>query len=290
MQAAAFCPAHVTGFFKAFPGDDPDRAGSTGAGFSLSVGVTTRVRVSAGSGHVITASGHDPGGTAVSEHVLRQFEGIAGPRRTEVCHEVGVPAGYGLGASAAAALSLSLALDAALGTGLGREGAARVAHRAEIACRTGLGDVIAALHGGLEVRTRPGAPGIGEVVSRRSGDVAVISCIAPVRTSSFMRDGMDRINGRGGRMVSEMLESPDTARFQEMSLEFARHAGVVTPRMEEAAARIRGAGAPCGVALFGETVFSLVEPGGERRVLDALEGAAGTTITSGIGGGARMVG
>ncbi len=260
----AFCPAHVTGFFKA------EEGGSLGAGFSIELGVTTEVSASEGEGTEILVRGRKPGDLRVSEHVagrFRQMSGFAGKLR--ITHELGVPVGYGLGCSAAAALSLAYALDAALGTNLGRQGAARVAHEAEIECRTGLGDVLAAYHGGFEIRVSAGAPGRGRIVKMPHGGVrAVIACFAPVPTTEFIKNRMSGINGLGGRMVSELLRGGGAKRFQEMSLEFAEYIDVMTPRMRRAAGVLRDYG--CGVAMFGETVFALVparEAEGARRRL-----------------------
>ena len=49
MEATAFCPAHITGFFKAHL-DGPTKTnlenlGSMGAGFSIKQGVTTKVKI-----------------------------------------------------------------------------------------------------------------------------------------------------------------------------------------------------------------------------------------------------
>lgn len=47
MEARAFCPAHITGFFKAHLEDKHhalENLGSMGAGFSIKEGVTTRVK------------------------------------------------------------------------------------------------------------------------------------------------------------------------------------------------------------------------------------------------------
>ena len=47
MIASAFCPAHITGFFKAeLEGKDPNHLGSLGAGFSIQKGVKTTVILS----------------------------------------------------------------------------------------------------------------------------------------------------------------------------------------------------------------------------------------------------
>jgi len=48
MEAQAFCPAHVTGFFKAHLDDNQsnlENLGSMGAGFSIKQGVTTKVKI-----------------------------------------------------------------------------------------------------------------------------------------------------------------------------------------------------------------------------------------------------
>ncbi len=58
-------------------------------------------------------------------------------------------------------LSLSYALNDALNIGLGRNQTAQIAHHGDIACKTGLGTVIAESVGGFEMRTSIGAPGIG---------------------------------------------------------------------------------------------------------------------------------
>jgi pantoate kinase len=53
MKARAFCPAHITGFFKAeLDQKDPSYMGSLGAGFSIKKGVKTTVIVSGKSNNV----------------------------------------------------------------------------------------------------------------------------------------------------------------------------------------------------------------------------------------------
>ena len=307
---AAFCPAHVTGFFKAERGGSTDESGSLGAGFSIVHGVRTLVsgaRLGGGPGDGrlrVSTEGYAPGNTAVSRAVAAEFEReIGGGISADVRHEIGVPVGYGLGCSSAAALSLALALNEALGSVLPAERAARTAHRAEVLCRTGLGDVLAAYHGGFEVRVGAGAPGVGRVAragggtargsaAAGAGTAAVIGCFSPVSTRRFIAERLPRINGLGGAMV-ERLAGPrggGLEMFQDLSMEFARHIGVVTPRMAEAAAALREEGVRCGIALFGETVFALAEAGSdeEERAARILGSLGGTTIRSKIGGPARV--
>lgn len=272
MKAAAFCPAHVTGFFKADRrGPGPEENGSLGAGFSIRDGVRTTVRAEPAPGNAvgITTSGYKPVDTALSEFVARDILGrCPGGYDVRVHHEIAVPVGYGLGSSGAAALSLAIALDEALGLGLGREGAGRAAHRAEVLCRTGLGDVIAAYHGGFEIRTRGGPPGVGALKSVPLDSGVTLIGFSPVSTRRFIDRGMDSINGLGGRMVDRLARTWDVRDFQEMSVEFARRINVMTPRMESVAGELRRRGVDCGVALFGETIFALTD---SRREIDSLD-------------------
>ncbi len=80
MEATAFCPAHITGFFKAHLDDNQnslENFGSTGAGFSIKQGVTTRIKVDTKdnqeSNFRITTKGYQSDKTDVSEFVLNEF-------------------------------------------------------------------------------------------------------------------------------------------------------------------------------------------------------------------------
>lgn len=267
----AFCPAHVTGFFKAHINDKGSRLltlqmGSTGAGFSLRAGVTTRVTVkrrrTEKKPYSISVSGYRPDSINISETIVKRFLEIAASRpdkSVDVRHEIAVPVGYGLGSSGAVALSLAYALDGALRTNLSREEVGGIAHSAEIDCKTGLGDVLASFYGGFEVRTRPGAPGVGRVEKIPADKMsAVIICFAPISTSRFISQRLPQINGLGQKMVDRLQKTRDYVHFQNMSLEFARYVGVMTPRMQDVADELNCRGLRCGVALFGETLFCIV--------------------------------
>ena len=264
MEGTAFCPAHVTGFFGIETADAPEQTGSVGAGFSIRMGVTTSVRVMGGGG--IKVAGGVWGG--ITEYVAGLFcdaAGVAG--NVEILHDSAVPAGYGLGSSGAAALSTLYALDRAFGTGMDRVALGQMAHRAELHHRSGLGDVLAAYHGGFEVRTRAGAPGYGRLVQLDVGDPdIVIACLAPLSTGAFLK----REIAGGYGMVEAMLEERSASLFQELSLRFARENGVATAAVEDVVRRIGGAGAGCGVAMVGETVFCMAPAGDGDRIAAAL--------------------
>ena len=273
MRGKAFCPAHITGFFKAEIDDTrgPEETGSLGAGFSISHGVTSTVSIRYGhSGFNVSTNGFGTTDARVSEFVIDRFLKLENRDRfIDVRHDISIPVGYGLGCSGAVALSLAYALDEALDTRLADEEIGKIAHLAEISCRTGLGDVLASYHGGFEIRTRPGAPGIGRIEKIESSGVCIVMiCFAPISTSDFLTDRLSEINGLGARMVDRLYQTRDLNQFQDMSLEFADYVGVMTPRMRGVVDDLRSNGIRCGIALFGETVFSMVSSSKVQRVLD----------------------
>jgi len=287
MRGVAFCPAHITGFFKAdLESESLESKGSLGAGFSIRDGVTTTVHVrkSDKKDFQLKITGYKPDNTLVSEFIIKKFLDLIDENYfVDIHHDISVPVGYGLGCSAAVALSLSLALDQALGTQLSKTQIGQIAHNAEIVCKTGLGDVLAAFHGGFEIRTKSGAPGIGSVekIDIEYNSVIMI-CFAPISTPEFLRDKLSSINGLGGKMVHKLLVSRDTNEFQDMSLEFAKYIKVVTPKMQMVIDELQENGIKCGVALFGETIFVLSTSELENKVLNVLKKYDGIVIKSKI--------
>lgn len=296
IMATAFCPAHITGFFKAeLDKDDSKQLGSLGAGFSIQKGVKTTVTIRDKTKHdianfTIKVNGFESGDMRVSELVLSKFSTKG--KFIHVTHEIDVPVGYGFGCSAAVALSLSIALNDALGCKLSKIQVAQIAHDVEIECKTGLGDVLASYHGGFEIRVKPGAPGIGEVKkidSKEKRDVIII-CFNPISTKKFLKERISTINGLGGKMVNKLIESNDTEEFQDMSVKFAKYVDVITPKMNEVITLLHKNGIKCGVALFGETIFSLVTKDQKHKVKKILKQFdEGLIITSKIdNSGARL--
>ena len=281
MEAIAFCPAHVTGFFKAHLEDNQnvlENLGSMGAGFSIKQGVTTKVKVSIKgnqkSNFQITTKGYQSDKTDITEFVLNEFSrfGNFSDMFFDIKHEIAIPVGYGLGSSSAVALSLAFALDKALDTKLDKTTIGKIAHNAEVNCKTGLGDVLASFHGGFEVRVKPGAPGIGCVEKISTEKISIVMiCFSPISTNKFIKERLSQINGLGGKMVNRLLESRDYEHFQDMSLEFAKYVDVMTPRMQKLVNDLSENNIKCGIALFGETVFSMIPKENESKVLEILQ-------------------
>lgn len=277
MKGVAFCPAHVTGFFKAQLDSQnlkTNELGSLGAGFSIQDGVTTSVEVTPAEefNYKITTKGYSSDNTSVSEYVINDFIRLCDSKfLITVNHEISVPVGYGLGSSGAVALSLALALNKALNLNLSKEQVGEIAHNAEVMCKTGLGDVLASYHGGFEIRTKAGAPGIGVVEKIDSDSNVVLICFSPISTRKFITEKIETINGLGGKMVEQLRKTRDYNDFQDMSIKFSKYVQVMTPKMQSVVNDLHDAGIKCGVALFGETIFTIIPSNMEQKVLDILK-------------------
>ncbi|MFM7796374.1 MAG: hypothetical protein ACKO7N_06370 [Candidatus Nitrosotenuis sp.] len=72
-------------------------------------------------------------------------------------------------------------------------------------------------------------------------------------------------------MVDRLVQTKDIEQFHDYSLEFADYVNIVTPKMKSVIDELKLDGIKCGVALFGETIFALVKPEMENRVISIFE-------------------
>ena len=91
-------------------------------------------------------------------------------------------------------------------------------------------------------------------------------------------------------MVQKLVKSQDMDEFQDMSVKFAQYIHVITPKMNKVIKDLHDNGIKCGIALFGETIFSLVPKDKKQKALEILKKYDdGIVITSRIdNSGARL--
>ena len=258
MRARAFVPAHITGFFEVYLTGDPLTSGSRGAGLVLCEGVETEVRVKPSrKRRIVVELNSSRCDCEVSTHVA---EAMLGGTRCEVriSHSTLLPMSQGFGTSGAGALGTALALGRALGVRKSMLELARIAHRAEVECRTGLGDVIAQLAGGFVVRVRAGAPGVGEVRKfHRNGSVVVFLVGEGLETRRVLssKEAIERINRAGGSCLELLLETPGVEYFTHLSRRFALETGLARGRVRDAIHHLEEHGVAAGMAMLGDAVF-----------------------------------
>lgn len=268
-EAKAFSPCHITGFFQIL--DQPANslhAGSRGAGVSLSRGVetTVKVRKAVKDSLQVRINGSASTSTEVSKHVVDAFlSRFKQMNNFEIIveHHIEVPIGAGFGTSGAAALSLALALNDVFGLDMSRIDAAQMAHVTEVECKTGLGTVIAEAFGGVEVRVKPGAPGIGEIKNVPVPKDYVVACLTfgPLPTKKFLTDEetRKRVNEFGGKLVDKLIEEPNVKNFMDFSRQFTEHIGLMTQRIRRILNAADNADFICSMPMFGESVFTLIK-------------------------------
>src|SRR5438105_8599317 len=235
-EGEACCPGHATAFFEVHEDPDPRAKGSRGAGLSLSLGVRTVARVREATRSSLDIIVNERRQKA--EVTQRVVEKLTGPRSLEIkiLSETPLPVSQGFGVSAAAALSTALAMNDALGLGVSRQELVALAHETEVECGTGLGDVVAASIGGMDLRWKPGAPGHGEVRTFPVKADLLLAVLGPeMPTRGVLRDPgkIAAINRVGGGFVDEFAQAPTLERLFDLGIRFAQETGLANRTVRE---------------------------------------------------------
>jgi pantoate kinase len=257
-EGEAFCPGHATAFFEVHEDPDPRAKGSRGAGLSITLGVHTLARVRDAARPSVDIFVNERRQKA--EVTRRVVDKLAGSRSMEIkiLSETPLPVSQGFGVSAAAALSTALALNEALGQGLPREELVAIAHETEVECRTGLGDVVPASLGGMDLRSRPGGPGHGEVRTFRVKTDLLLTVLGPeLPTRSILEDPgkVAAINRVGGSLIEEFSRAPTLEKLFDLGNRFSEETGLANRTVLEVlrASRMFGRAA---MTMLGNAVFA----------------------------------
>jgi pantoate kinase len=267
MNAKAFCPGHVTGFFQICETKNMLSTGSRGAGLCLTRGAVSYVRVEeAQRQSVLTYLDRKVAAAEVTKAAIRR---MIGSERVKVTVEtvLQLPQSQGFGMSAAGALSASIALADLLGRS--RHEAFEAAHVAEVQCRSGLGDVSAIWRGGITIRKKAGLPPIGEVLRIRGTPEVTLAVIGRrLRTEKVLADPERRkaIDSGGSRKVDQLLREPTLEKLMELSASFSLESGMASRRIIEAMNAASKWGM-ASMAMLGNSVFAIGDPAGQAKAL-----------------------
>jgi pantoate kinase len=271
--AKAYSPSHITGFYSGVRGESILEQGSLGAGITISKGVRTTVELydSDTNNFVIQINGAISRDALVSKYIINEFlKKVNKKFLLKVNHEVDMPIGYGIGTSGSAALSLSYALNEALSLQLSDIESAQIAHKAEIECKTGLGTVLSEFYGGLCLRTKAGAPGIGKtsVIKINNYKIAIF-CFSPIFTRYFI-DSIRKIsNHECNEMIMKVLKTKKISDFLKLSYEFSSSLGYANTTCNRLIDVLVKNGFTGSTALFGQTVFTIVKEN-ELKTIDNI--------------------
>jgi len=284
--ARAFAPAGISSFFEICdtaadgkPIADPERVGARGGGFVVQKGVTTEVSVSEAKASSVRVfiNGRLAPEAETTVTVAQMLLGkVSQTNDVIVRHEVDVPIGAGFGSSAAGALSTSLALSKVLGLKLTYNQLGRIAHVAEVKCRTGLGTVGPIMLGGCILTVEPGAPGIAIIdrIPISADHVIVAGVFEPIPTKQVLSSPEKRetVNRWGRETLKAILDEPSVENFLMCCLEFAEKAGFMTERVRQLVRLAEKAGA-IGAAqnMVGEAVHALAREENVENIAEAFK-------------------
>ncbi|EMA46204.1 pantoate kinase [Halobiforma nitratireducens] len=250
-EATAFVPGHITGFFSAHSHDDPTKAGSRGAGLTLTDGVEVRVEPASASESTVVLDGEE----IEIEPVETVLETLDAPARVEA--ESDLPLGAGFGISGAMALGTALATNRVFQRQLSTNELVTIAHGAEVQAGTGLGDVVAQAHGGIPIRLEPGGPQDNKLDSIPARARVEYVSFGELSTTEVLSGDTDQLTEAGRTALSRVVEEPTLLSFMYASRLFARETGLLTDRVAETIADVADEDGQASMAMLGETVFAL---------------------------------
>jgi pantoate kinase len=278
----AFCPGHISGYFRRFGGESVASTGSIGAGIVITEGVTATVEPSDAisvsvwreeeSGKRIQYSPASP----LLEFALENL-GVT----VSVMTECRLPIGAGFGLSAAALLAMLTAVNRCLDLDLTPHDIAALAHEAEVVHRTGLGDVAACQGGGRVVRSGPGIDG---TITRTFDLPEPLSAVSfgPISTPSVLgsQEQMDRV------MAAFPTVPPENSKdFFRLSRLFAQKSGLLTREARMVIRQCADNKVPASMTMLGNGVFAYGQEA--RSILSAYGEVYTFTVAR---SGARIIG
>jgi pantoate kinase len=253
-SVTAYCPGHISGYFRPVKGSEYRNTGSIGAGIVTEEGVT--VRASPSRFTSVTAKRLGEKGTVRElfndSPPLSYIAGRLGVR-VHLDTECRLPIGAGFGLSAAALMASAAAINTLFGLGLTKQACAELAHEAEIVHRTGLGDAAACQDGGRDFRL---GPGIGAEIRRFYDLEESLYAVnfGPLHSPHILgsSEALHRI------IAAYPEEYPGSPReFFRLSLSFAERSGLLSPELHELLKQCGKEGIPASMTMLGNGIFAM---------------------------------
>jgi len=255
----AFSPGSVTCFFVPHIGASPENTSSPGCGICISHGVTAALRPA--SRNIVRLNGEE-----LELPPVRSIIEELAPEPVEVFLETPIPLGCGFGVSAASSLTTTFALARRFHLEMTRLEMGHVALKAEIRHRTGIGDPVTQLTGGVVLRRWKTGP-FDCLALVPSSTTLFYRVFGPLSTQAVLSDPslVQRLADEGMRSLDwlEQNQAATLAGILEHSLEFARKVGLVTDeRVIRAIADVEGRQGKATMVMLGQSVLADRPPWG----------------------------
>ncbi len=242
-----FVSSSITAIFSTKLAEKPEKSGSLGVGFTINRGVKAKAVKEEG----VFLNGEKVEFPTV-EYVLRKLDGEGISIETEL------PLSCGFGLSGASALATALEINKAKNLALNLFKLADIAHEAEVVNRTGLGDVLTQVYGGIVVRKKAASPSISKVEKLLSNMRVDFLVLGKIPTKEVLQDELrrERINKAGKRYLKEFLKNPSSEKIFEVSKKFAIETGLADGEIMDVMEAVESMGGKAGMGMLGKTVFA----------------------------------
>ncbi|MFW9923438.1 MAG: pantoate kinase [Candidatus Thorarchaeota archaeon] len=260
-ESSKWCvPAHITGLFQIVANEDPLKMGSRGAGFSIDEPIITQAFYQKTKKNSLEVYFNDVRiDGKVTENVANNFRDYWTNQGLILQHHSKLPMQAGFGTSGAGAIGTAFALNELFNTNFDRITLGQMAHKAEVENRSGLGDVIAQMKGGAEIRLQPGAPGIGEIISFNwSKDIHVLSIfLGTISTKKIItsKKHIEDINNASGKLLSKLSSTSSVKDFADASYSFSKEIELMNKPVERMITILREKGYQASMIMIGESIF-----------------------------------
>ena len=220
MPYKAFSPGSITLFFV--PRNTHrsyERNGSMGVSITTNLGAVTEIR----EGERLKVYINERLRRGTIQHLVARLWNFRGEIRTRLS----LPVSQGFGMSGAAALSTSLAIGEAYGATY--IDSLKIAHRAELEMRTGLGDIASQYFGGITIRLREGIPpyGIVDRIAVAEKDFRAVVLSGKMETSKVLTSQRRKIIEKYGLdAMREFLKDKTLENAFKIGRKFSRNIGI----------------------------------------------------------------
>jgi len=253
-------PAHITGLFQIHPHKEPLKMGSRGAGFSIDNPVITVAQFTESSFEEIEILyNNNVIDGIVSLNVCKAFSNYTKGKRILIKHYSKLPMQAGFGSSGAGALGTAFSMNELFNTSKSRVELGQIAHIAEVNCKSGLGDVIAQMQAGGEIRLQPGAPGIGQIkkLDWPLENKILSIYLGKMSTKKIITSPqhIEKINQVSKSLLEKLENDPSVELFVELSYQFAKETKLMNERVENLIANLRKQGYKASMIMLGESIF-----------------------------------
>jgi pantoate kinase len=263
MNAKAFAPGNVSCIFRIVENADKAKRHSLGVGYTVDKGVI--VKVSKAKKTQVFANGKRIRFPTVKT-VIRKL--TSKHVKVEITDQL--PSGMGFGISGASALATAYAVNKLCGLGKSRKELAMVAHKAEVSCGTGLGDVGGQYNGGFNMKIKSGKP-LSVVNLEISNKTIYYAYFGKIETKKVINNSFKkvRINKAGDRALKRirLLKKKGLKDIIRISRDFAQESGLLrNKKVKKLIKEIENKGGNASMIMLGNSVFSDIPFKGAKRL------------------------